>query len=148
MNALGYKYDHGTGVAQDLALAVHWYCKAVEAGNSRGMNNLALLLHAGRGVPHDREQARDLWRQSADLGHTNAMANLGSSYFEEPSPDRQLAMAWLLKAAQAGNPDAQKLLCDNGYGLPTPPPVDQAAKMIPWTKRASGHAHICAETIS
>ena len=65
MNALGYKYQHGTGIAPDIAMAVHWYCKAVEAGNARAMNNLALLLGAGAGVPRDLDQARDLWRQSA-----------------------------------------------------------------------------------
>jgi TPR repeat protein len=70
MNAVGYKYQYGTGVNKDIDVAVHWYCKAVEAGNARGMNNLAILLSDGLGVPKDEEQARDLWRQSAALGHT------------------------------------------------------------------------------
>ena len=93
MNAVGYKYQFGTGVAQDLGLAVRWYCKAVEAGNARGMNNLASLSN-GLGVPKDEEQARDLWRQSAALGHVNAMANLAFSYLQSENAERDQIRGW------------------------------------------------------
>jgi TPR repeat protein len=43
------------------------------------MNNLALMLDKGEGLPRDESEARSLWRQSAALGHVNAMANLGQS---------------------------------------------------------------------
>jgi TPR repeat protein len=88
MNAVGYKYQYGTGVNKDIGLAVHWYCKAVEAGNGRGMNNLAILLSDGSGVPKDEEQARDLWRQPAMLGHVNAMANPAFSYLQSENARR------------------------------------------------------------
>ena len=54
MNAVGYKYQYGTGVKKDLALAVHWYCKAVEAGNPRGINNLAIMLNEGAQSAQER----------------------------------------------------------------------------------------------
>ncbi len=148
MNALGYKYQYGTGVAPDIAIAVHWYCKAVEAGNARAMNNLGLLLSAGAGVPRDLNQARDLWRQSAASGHASAMTNLAFSYLAGPRPDRDQALAWMKRAAEGGQPKAQAFLRAGGYTGPLPPPVDQAAKMIPSVRGASGHARICGDFIS
>jgi uncharacterized protein len=150
MNAVGYKYQFGTGITQDWRLAVHWYCRAVEAGNARGMNNLAILLSNGLGVPRDEEQARDLWRQSAALGHINAMANLAFSYLqsENAERDQNQGLAWMERAAEAGQQRAQAYLRLHGDTGPLPPPVDQAAKMLPAPWGVAGHARICENLIS
>src|SRR5271157_1253026 len=82
-----------------------WYCKAVETGTARGMNNLAILLSNGSGVPPDLEQARDLWRQAAALGHVNAVGNLAFSYLQGPGAeqDQEKALFWMRLAAEAGH---------------------------------------------
>jgi TPR repeat protein len=150
MNAVGYKYQFGTGIAQDLGLAVHWYCKAVEAGNARGMNNLAILLSDGLGVPKDEEQARDLWRRSAALGHVNAMANLAFSYLQSESAkrDQKQGLAWMERAAERGQQNAQAYLRSRGYTGPLPPPFNQAAQMLPAPRGVAGHARVCENFIS
>ena len=114
------------------------------------MNNLALLLNVGAGVPRDVDQARDLWRQSAASGHTSAMANLAFSYLggTTTEQERKEALAWMKRAAEGGQPKAQTFLRAAGFGGPLPAPVDQAARMIPSVRGASGHARICGETIS
>jgi TPR repeat protein len=150
MNALGYKYQFGTGVPKDIDMAVHWYCKAVGAGNARAMNNLAILLSHGQGVPRDEEQARDLWGQSAALGHINAMANLAFSYLQGAGAgrDEERGLSWMRRAAESGQANAQVYLRSMGDGDLLPPPLNQAAQMIPTARGASGHARICGDFIS
>ena len=63
MNALGFKYLHGTGVPKDTKRAAYWFCEAVVRGNWRAMNNLGLLLISGE-VPVDLPEAR----KSLDAG--------------------------------------------------------------------------------
>jgi TPR repeat protein len=58
MNAIGYRLNFAT--PPDLHAAIEWYCRALALGNPRAMNNLALLVYNGRGVPPDRAEARNL----------------------------------------------------------------------------------------
>jgi uncharacterized protein len=150
MNGLGYKYQFGTGVPKDIDMAVHWYCKAVGAGNARAMNNLAILLSHGQGVPRDEEQARDLWGQSAALGHINAMANLAFSYLQGAGAgrDEERGLSWMRRAAESGQANAQVYLRSIGEGDPLPPALNQSAQMTPTARGASGHARICGDFIS
>jgi TPR repeat protein len=147
MNAVGYKYQFGTGVAPDIGTAIDWYCRAVAQGNPRALNNLAILLDDGHGVARDVAQARDLWRQAAERGNTNSALNLGVSF--ATSGNTSEALLWLRRAAQAGQPAAQKILRDNGYNDAFPPPFDPTAMMIiqPGDQPA-GHARICGAPTS
>jgi hypothetical protein len=147
MNAVGYKYQFGTGVAPDIGTAIDWYCRAVAQGNPRALNNLAILLNDGNGVARDVPQARDLWRQAADRGNTNSALNLGVSL--ATSGNTSEALLWLRRAAQAGQPSAQKVLRDNGYNDAFPPPFDPTAMMIIQPKdQPAGHARICGAPTS
>jgi uncharacterized protein len=150
MNALGYKYQYGTGVAKDIGRAINWYCHAVEIGNPRAMNNLAIMLDDVRELPRDETEARSLWQQSAALGHTNAMYNLARSYLWGPEAERNTRQgtAWLLKAAQSGQPAAQDVLRRNGYTGALPPPFNQAAMMVPSPRQAAGHTKVCGAPVS
>jgi uncharacterized protein len=147
MNAVGYKYQFGTGVLPDVGTAIDWYCRAVAQGNPRALNNLAILLDNGNGVARDVAQARDLWRQAAERGNTNSALNLGISL--AASGDTSDALAWLRRAAQAGQPAAQRILRDNGYKDAFPPPFDPTAMMIIQPKgQPAGHARICGAPTS
>ncbi len=143
MNALGYKYYHGSGVAQNTQQAIHWLCLAVLEGNPRAMNNLAGLLYAGSDVERDIAEAESLWLQAAALGHTNAMMNLAGLYRQT---DPAKAKEWVVRAAEKGQPTAQQVLRNAGYRGPLPPPFDETGAMIPFVKRAAGHAKICGLT--
>ena len=150
MNAIGYKYQFGTGVPRDIERAIHWYCQAVALGNPRALNNLAVIVDAGRDLPRDVTEARNLWEQAAAFGKVNAMYNLGLSYLESSAADRdpQKGVAWMRRAAEGGQPDAQRWLRGTGYAGTLPPPLNEAAMMSPAPKGASGHTKICGLLIS
>ena len=125
MNALGYKYAFGSGVAADVPSAVVWFCKAIAGGDTRAMNNLANLLEAGTGIPYDHAEALSLWRQSSARGDPNAMYNLGNLLVKErTAASEEEGRAWLLRAAQLGQPAAISWLHDDRYPGKLPPPVD------------------------
>jgi uncharacterized protein len=148
MNALGYKYQFATGVTKDINLAIHWYCEVVLAGNPRGMNNLAALLSSGKDLPCDLAEARNLWQQAAELGHMNAMFNLGSSYLQEPERDPAAALQWMQQAATRGHPQAQAWLRARGYRGPLPSPVNASALMIPNVGGRAGRSTVCSAPTS
>jgi TPR repeat protein len=70
MVELGVLYGTGAGVAQDEAQARKLFERAAEAGNPRGVTNLA-ALSGGAGAPQDPERARALLAKAAE---TNAEA--------------------------------------------------------------------------
>lgn len=148
MNALGFKYLWGTGVAVDPERAVYWFCLGVGNGNPRAMNNLALMLDGGKYVKRDVGDARSLWEQAAALGQANAMMNLATSYFGSGGADAAKGQDWLMRAARAGHPEAQNFIRAGGYSGPLPPPIYEAAAMIPEPRRKGGHAKICGANIS
>lgn len=150
MNALGYKYQFGTGIPRDLTKAIYWYCQAVAYGNPRALNSLALILDRGVDLPRDIAEARNLWEQSAALGHSTAMYNLALSYLGHGGADvdRVAATQWMLRAAQAGFPQAQTVMRSNGYKGPLPPAFDSNAGMVPSPPHAEGHSKVCGGPIS
>ncbi len=70
MVELGVLYGTGTGVAKDEAQARKLFERAAEAGNPRGVSNLA-ALSGGGGAPADPARARALLAKAAE---TNAEA--------------------------------------------------------------------------
>jgi uncharacterized protein len=70
MVELGVLYGTGTGVAQDEAQARKLFERAAEAGNARGVTNLA-ALSGGAGAAQDPARARALLAKAAE---TNAEA--------------------------------------------------------------------------
>jgi uncharacterized protein len=69
MVELGVLYGTGNGVARDEAQARKLFERAAEAGNPRGVSNLAAL--GGGGAPADTARSRDLLGRAAE---TNAEA--------------------------------------------------------------------------
>ena len=56
--------------------------RARDDRNSRALEKLAIMHEKGRGTPVNPARALDLMRRAADLGNTNAMANLGAYYMK------------------------------------------------------------------
>ena len=78
MTHLGWRYDTGTGVKQDLREAATWYRLAAEDGHhSMAQNNLGCLYRDGRGVIQDYKTAAILFLHAADQGNRHAKTNLG-----------------------------------------------------------------------
>lgn len=107
---LGFMYSSGLGVAQDDAEAVTWLRKAADKGVAKAQFNLGRMLLAGRGVAKDENEAFEWIQRAAEQGVVEALVAQGEAlYFGESGQpqDYGRAFALLLKAAEAGNANAQ-----------------------------------------
>ena len=128
--------QEGTGVQQDLALAVHWFRKAAGAGYADAMNQLGRCYRDGLGVARDLNEAVRWFRRASEAGDTSSMWALGTCYrlgLGVPLDDASAA-TWFRKAADAGDEDDMLLLSDcyaEGRGVPQN--TDLAAE---WCRKA------------
>src|ERR1700704_4030983 len=104
MVELGVLYGTGSGVARDEAQARKLFERAAEAGNPRGVSNLA-ALSGGGGAPADPVRARQLLAKAAD---TNAEAQYQLGLMMEDGTggpaDDAAARALFEKAAAQNHP--------------------------------------------
>lgn len=88
------------------AEAVRWFERAVAAGHTDALAELADLLdRGGGGVPQDSARAVDLWRQAFAAGAKEPPTRLAQAFFEGSgvAQDTVKAQAWVLVAEEAGN---------------------------------------------
>lgn len=106
MVELGVLYGNGSGVARDEAQAQKLFERAAQAGNPRGVSNLA-ALGGGAGSAADPARARELLGKAAE---TNAEAQyqlgLMLSEGEGGAKDEARARALFEKAAAQNHPGA------------------------------------------
>jgi TPR repeat protein len=76
MVELGVLLGTGTGVAKDEAAARKLFERAAEAGNPRGVSNLA-ALSGGGGAPSDPVKARAMLAKAAEANSAEAQYQLG-----------------------------------------------------------------------
>ena len=67
-NIVGFCFDKGTGVEQNLAKAVEWYTKAAEKGHSAAMKFLGYCSEKGRGVEQNLAKALEWYTKAQDAG--------------------------------------------------------------------------------
>jgi TPR repeat protein len=106
MVELGVLYGTGSGVAQDEVQARKLFERAAEAGNPRGVTNLA-ALSGGGGAPADPVRARALLAKTAET-NAEAQYQLGMMMAEGTGgPKDDVAARNLFeKAAAQGHPGA------------------------------------------
>ena len=67
----------GIHVDADAVAALKWFTKAAEAGNLRGMYNVAVMLEQGEnGIQRDIKKAKYWYKQAADAGYEPAIKAL------------------------------------------------------------------------
>ena len=105
MVELGVAYGTGTGVARDEAQARKLFERAAEAGNPRGVSNLAAL--GGGGAPADPARSRELLGRAAET-NAEAQYQLGVMLSEGSGgqKDDAGARAMFEKAAAQNHPAA------------------------------------------
>ena len=105
MVELGVAYGTGTGVAKDEAQARTLFGRAAEAGNPRGVSNLAAL--GGGGSPADPARSRELLGRAAET-NAEAQYQLGMMLAEGNggTKDEAAARAMFEKAAAQNHPGA------------------------------------------
>jgi len=67
MNYVGEIYLKGLGTDPDYALAQVWFKKAADKGNNRAKINLGYMYEEGLGVPVDKTQALNLYREAQGI---------------------------------------------------------------------------------
>lgn len=77
---LGALYSRGIFVDKNDEKALLLYEQATEAGDSYGMNCLALCYRDGKGCSKDLARYIELLNKSADLGNPVSMTNLGYAF--------------------------------------------------------------------
>ncbi len=104
---VGYYYQYGKGVPQNLEEAVNWYQKAALEKDKDALYHLALIL-LQKEEP-DFKNASTLLGEAAKQGHPNAQYNLAVMYQKGDGVDQsdQKALYWYEKAAEAKLPIAQ-----------------------------------------
>ncbi len=105
MVELGVLYGTGNGVARDEAQARKLFERAAEAGNPRGVSNLAAL--GGGGAPADTARSRELLGRAAET-NAEAQYQLGMMLAEGSGgqKDDAGARAMFEKAAAQNHPGA------------------------------------------
>jgi len=85
---------------------------AAAEGSGSAWYELGRLHQQGRGVPIHRGEARECFRQGAELGHPLAQFELGRHYYDNLSrPEApEQALLWLERAADQGVAEAQFLM--------------------------------------
>ena len=108
--ALGVRYAHGKGVAQDYALAVRWLKEAARRGHAGAEDSLGVRYATGQGVPADEAEAVRWFRRAAERGYCVAQFNLGLAYVHGSGvpQDYQHAYAWFALSAAQGDVIAEE----------------------------------------
>jgi len=101
--------SEGRGIPQDMALAVHLYERAAQAGLPPAQERLAMLLEKGIGIGRDTKQAAAWYERAAQGGNIRAMHNLATLLVSglNGKPDYESAFRWYSEAAEAGLKDSQ-----------------------------------------
>ena len=137
MTQIGYCYEKGYGVEENMVEAVNWYRKAAEKGNTTAQTSLGNCYYYGRGVSKDYIQAVQWYRKAAEAGDAKGQNNLGVCYAlgEGVPKDDTQAVCWYTKSAEQGYAIAQNNLGNCYYsgrgvqrttprrctGIPNPP---------------------------
>jgi TPR repeat protein len=149
-------YTTGRGVGRpDAAQARAWLDQAAAAGSldakkelariapgeydQRG-GDLAVAAFAAYGRK-DYVTSAQLYRQAADLGHTNAMVALGVHYRQGlgVGQDLTVAVRWFRAAAERGDPAGQAQLgfaYEDGEGVP-----ENWGEMRRWCEKSAAQIH-------
>lgn len=113
-NNLGYMYQNGYWVKQDINQAIAWYEKSAELDYLMAMTALGDLYVNGQLTKQDLPKALSWYKQAAERGSGYGQLQLGLMYLNgiAVSEDKTIAKQWLTKAAKQGNKEAEKLLKD------------------------------------
>ena len=75
MFILGYCFEKGEGVRQDIVNAVKLYYNAAQGGNADAQFNVGRMFESGQypGVPQNKQEAVKWYTMAAEQGNQNAV---------------------------------------------------------------------------
>ena len=122
---VGYMYEEGLGVSQQLDVAVGWYEKAAASGSMQANHNLGMIFAEGKGAPQSWVRALRYFEEAAnDIPASRYM--IGYTYFQGEGniQNRPRAFREFMDAALDGYADAQYMIAFmylDGSGIPKQP---------------------------
>ena len=122
---VGYMYEEGLGVSQQLDVAVGWYEKAAASGSMQANHNLGMIFAEGRGAAQSWVRALRYFEEAAnDIPASRYM--IGYTYFQGEGniQNRPRAFREFMDAALDGYADAQYMIAFmylDGSGIPRQP---------------------------
>jgi TPR repeat protein len=123
MDLLATCYDQGNGTAPNPEEALRLYARAADLGFNHSLGNLAVLYIKGRGTKRaDPLKAIELLQKGTRAGDDFCLL-LYAKCLETGTgvkPNAALSREYYVKAAEAGNAEAQKLCTDRGYDFQRP----------------------------
>jgi len=144
MGCLGWLYEYGKGVGQDLKEAAEWYRKAAGENEHFAAYYLGWMYADGRGVARDDTEAARWFREAADEGNSKAMIALGCMHAAGrglPQSNEE-AIKWLRRASEKGDAQARTLL-GTAYQHDGRVPGDS----LEWFRRAQARRREKLETV-
>ena len=131
---MGWFYQNGFDVAQDMVQALSWYRKAAEQGLAQAQHNLGVCYYDGKGVGADYYQAVFWYRKAARQGHAVAQNNLGLCYYRGHGVEKDDAKAkywWKLSDEQGNSIARGNLKLVANVSLPiSNPDIDDSANIL------------------
>ena len=105
---MGYLYEHGDGVPQDMAEAARWYARGAAMGEPAAEAASGHYYEYGTQVTEDWFEAAKWYVKSAQQNQRKGLYMLGRAYeFGIGVPvDREQAIAWYEKAAAQWDSDS------------------------------------------
>ncbi len=121
---LGFMYEKGLGVNEDINKAISWYAKASELGNHQAQVLMGLLYEKGKGVPLDFNKAAEQYKNAMDNGSRRALVRLAVLYSDGRGVpmDRQKSIELINRAILMGDQEANLLMAisyERGIGVET-----------------------------
>jgi hypothetical protein len=119
MWTLGYAYQQGWHVPEDLVASVNWYTQGAAYGDVRCMDGLGRIFLQ----KHDGKRAAEWFQRAADKGEPDDMSQLADLYREGKDIPQDLpkALALYRKAGEKNDSSSQKHLgelYEKGLGVP------------------------------
>jgi len=109
--ALGHAYQGRHGVERDLEQAEMWLRKAADAGHTKAMTKLGLILLCHDPTEEQVCESFEWFLRAAELGNSSGMSSVATGYREGRGVpvDERKAADWFIKAYEAGRPaDAER----------------------------------------
>jgi len=112
--SIGWLYQSGLGVEQDVKKAMHYYLLASKQNHATAQNNLGVLYENGMGVESDLMKAREWYKKSAEQGYRFGEFNYANFLLDGlgGSKDVVEAISWYRKSADQNVKAAKEKLAE------------------------------------
>ncbi len=109
---VGYMYEHGIYVDENLESAYLWYKRGAELDEPCAITLLGELYLHGKGVGESKEEAVRLFKKAALMNEPTAMLNYGVCLYRGIGVDKneKEGISWVKKAANSDLDEAKEFL--------------------------------------